>query len=116
MQPRDRSSLLDICEQGRLIREHIAGITPEDFLDDSLRQAAVMLRIAIIGEAATRLSEEFRSNHPEVDWQVIRRMRNFLVHVYDQVNYETVWDTVQQDIPLLLAAIERMLTEDAEDE
>jgi len=111
MLPRDQASLQDMLEQIRFIREHLIGITEETFLSDSLRQAAVMLRIAIIGEAANRLSEVFRDTHPEVDWRAIRRMRNFLIHVYDRVDYDQVWDTVQQDLTPLLTAVERILQE-----
>ncbi len=113
MLPRDQASLLDIIEQIRVIRAHLAGFTREDFMSDLLRQDAVMLRVAIIGEAATRLSNEFRAAHPEVPWKKIRDMRNFLIHVYDKVDYAKVWDTVQQDMTPLLIAVERIIAEDA---
>lgn len=113
MQPRDRTSLLDIIDQIQIIRSHLTGITYEDFMSDVLRQDAVTRRIEIIGEAATRLSSAFRDAHPEVEWRDIRDMRNFLIHVYDQIDYEKVWDTVQQDLTPLLTAVERILAEDA---
>ena len=111
MLPRDNASLLDILDQIRVIGEHLHDVTREAFLSDLLRRDAVMLRVAIIGEAATRLSDEFRSAHPEVDWRAIRRMRNFLIHVYDQVDYSKVWDTVENDLEPLKQAVEQILSE-----
>lgn len=90
----------------------MAGVTHEAFLADMLRQDAVMRRIEVIGEASTRLSNEFRNAHPEVEWRDIRDMRNFLIHVYDQVDYDKVWDTVQQDLTPLLTFVERIIAED----
>jgi uncharacterized protein with HEPN domain len=101
--------LLDILEHIRVIGEHLQGVTHEAFMGDVLRQDAVLRRIEVIGEAATRLSPELRAAHPEVPWQQIRDMRNFLIHVYDQVNCDRVWDTVQQDLAPLRQAVEEML-------
>lgn len=116
MQPRDRASLLDIIEQIHVIHEHIAGVSHEAFLLDILRQDAIMRRIQVIGEAVSRLSDSFRSNHPEVEWRDIRSMRNFLVHVYDQIDANKVWDTVQQDLTPLLIAVQQIIDEDTTSE
>ena len=113
MQRRDQTSLLDIIEQIRVIREHMIGISYEEFLGDVLRQDALVRRIEVIGEAATRLSSAFRDAHSEVEWRDIREMRNFLIHVYDKIDYEKVWDTVQHDLTPLLNSVERILAEDA---
>ncbi len=112
MKPRDRSSLQDITEQVRIIQQYTAGYTYEEFLNDSKSQDAVIRRFEIIGEAATCLPDEFRSNHPEVDWQGIRNMRNFLIHVYHAVDMEIIWKTIQEDIGPLLNAVERILAKD----
>ena len=114
MLQRDRGSLLDILEQIRIIGEHLNGITLDTFLTDVLRQDAVLRRIEIIGEAATRLSSNFRDAHPEVEWRVIRDMRNFLIHVYDMVNYNKVWETVQNDLEPLKQAVEKILEDEIE--
>lgn len=87
------------------------GISHEEFLGDVLQQDAFVRRIEVIGEAATRLSSDFRNAHPEVAWQDIRDMRYFLIHVYDMIDYEKVWDTVQHDLtPLLIAFISLALS------
>ena len=109
MQQRDRTSLQDIAVQVHTIQRYIAGYTCETFLADAVKQDAVIRRFEIIGEAATRLSEDFRAAHPEVDWRNIRNMRNFLIHVYDAVDMLIVWKTIELDLAPLLAAVEGML-------
>jgi len=111
MQPRDRASLQDIVEQINTIQEYLAGKELEDFLQDTMRQDAVIRRFELIGEAATRLSDEFRTSHPEVAWRTIRDMRNFLIHVYDSVDITIIWTTAHNDIAPLLLAVEKMLGE-----
>ncbi|MHB9132703.1 MAG: HepT-like ribonuclease domain-containing protein [Armatimonadota bacterium] len=111
MQPRDRASLLDIVESIHIIQGYMAGVTRESFLRDVLRQDAVIRRFEIIGEAATRLSQEFRDAHPEVPWNRIRTMRNFLSHVYDKVNIEIVLATTEDDLAPLLEGVEGILAE-----
>ncbi len=112
MKPRDRVSLQDIIEQIHTIQQYVAGYTEETFLRDAIRQDAVIRRFEIIGEAATRLSDEFRAAHPEVKWRDIRDMRHFLIHVYNAVDLTIVWKTVQADLTPLLVAVERILADD----
>ena len=115
MLPRDRGALLDILEQIRLLSTRLDGVSHDAFLLDGLRQDTAVLHTAIIGEAATRLSEDFRSAHPSIPWRKIRGMRNFLIHVYDQIDYEIVWNVIQQDLAPLRAAVEALLAADPED-
>lgn len=112
MMPRDRTCLQDITVQIHTIQRYIEGYTRETFLRDPIRQDAVIRRFEIIGEAAARLSDDFRAAHPEVEWRDIRDMRNFLIHAGDAVDMAIVWKTVQEDLEPLLTAVEQMLAED----
>lgn len=73
---------------------------------DRLRQHALIKAIEIIGEAASRVSAETRSLNPEIPWREIVGMRNRLVHAYFEVDVELLWETVQRDIPKLIALLE----------
>ena len=63
----------------------------------------------MLGEAVKRLSPELRSQHPAIPWKKIAGMRAIVTHKYDQVQLGVVWETIQQDIPALLAYIQPLL-------
>lgn len=65
--------------------------------------------IEIVGEAANRLSDEVRSQHSEIPWPQIIGMRNRIVHAYDEVDLDLLWDTVTLELPPLIAQLERLL-------
>lgn len=111
---RDVGSLLDILESARTIRAYVAGMTRQDFLRDTQVQDAVIRRLEIIGEAAGRISPEFRAAHPEIQWSEIRGMRNQMIHGYDNVDVDIVWDTVERDIPHLIQIIESLSPPESE--
>ena len=80
-----------------------------ELIADRRTQAAVLYEIVVIGEAANRLSDEFRIQHSAIPWKDIIGMRNILAHQYDKVDAEEVWNVVNQDIPELIVMIEPLL-------
>ena len=103
---RDPQYLLDIVEAAKLARSYVVGKTQDEFLQDTFCQDAVIRRLEIIGEAARRLSRTARIALPELTWNAMIGMRNLLIHEYDGVDLNIVWDTVQKDLPTLIKAIE----------
>ncbi|MDP1643931.1 MAG: DUF86 domain-containing protein [Thiobacillus sp.] len=88
----------------RLARSYTDGQKKEDFLEDRKTQQAVILNILIIGEAATKLANEYPeivSKHPTFPWKQMRGMRNRMAHGYFEINLDIVWETVQQSLPEL---------------
>jgi uncharacterized protein with HEPN domain len=64
-----------------------------------------------IGEAARRVSGEFRAEHPEIPWAQIVAQRNVLVHEYGEIKPELVWLSAVRDVPELLAMIDPLVPE-----
>ena len=69
----------------------------------SVSQLALERLFELVGEAAAKVSEEFRSLHPFVPWRQAIAMRNFVIHDYAGVSPDIMWDTALTDIPKLLA-------------
>ena len=63
----------------------------------------------MIGEAVKRLSEDFRTQHPEIPWLRIAGMRDKLIHAYDAVDLDEVWKTVTKDIAPLISFLEPLV-------
>jgi uncharacterized protein with HEPN domain len=109
MSPEEKLRLTHIAEAAALISDYVQGVSKEAFFCDTLRQDAVIRRIQIIGEAVRHLSHELLAGIPDFPAKQARGMRNVLVHDYDMVNLERLWDTATQDIPPLRQPIEKYL-------
>ena len=70
---------------------------------------AVLYNFIVIGEAANRLPDDFLARHPEVPWQDMADLRNFIVHVYWGINPAIVWATIREDLPPLIPQLEALL-------
>jgi uncharacterized protein with HEPN domain len=66
---------------------------------------AVELNLIIIGEAASRIPDDIQATYSEIPWSFMKAMRNRLVHAYFNVDAQILWDTVQDDLPTLKAAL-----------
>jgi len=93
--------LQDILKAVLKIEEYTKGYDYERFLQDSVKQDAVIRQLEIIGEAANRISEDFLKDYPDFPLKEAIRMRNFLIHGYDEVDIKVVWKTIKEDIPIL---------------
>ena len=76
--------------------------------DRKLNLSLVRL-LEIIGEAARGISKEFRQNHPDLPWNKMVGMRDRLIHGYFDVNLDVVWETITEDLPILVAQLEKMV-------
>lgn len=102
---RDLQFLLDMLQSAELIITYTTQCAKDEFVDNVQLQDSVIRRLLIIGEAARRVSEATRQTLPTISWQEINGMRNRLVHEYDDVNLNIVWNVVQSEIPHLVEAL-----------
>jgi uncharacterized protein with HEPN domain len=99
---RDLQFLLDMLQSAELILNYTAQCSKDEFIANVQLQDSVIRRLLVIAEAARRISEPTRQRLTKVSWQEINGMRNRLVHEYDDVNLNIVWDVVQWKIlPLI---------------
>jgi uncharacterized protein with HEPN domain len=106
---RDDSVYLNhIVDSGERVRSYIEGVSEAEFMATPLIQDAVMRQIQIIGEAASRLSSDFRTRTGFVPWKDVVGMRHKLVHDYMGVDLEAVWATAARDIPSLMAELSKL--------
>jgi uncharacterized protein with HEPN domain len=101
--------LNDILENISDIREFTAGLTRESFSTDKKTMKAVVRSLEVMGEAAIKLPEHVRNRYPEVSWQEIIGMRNRLIHEYFGVDFDIVWQTIEEDLAPLETAVKKMI-------
>lgn len=104
MRQRDESYLADILEAARLAYSFVETVDKEEFGRNLLVQSAVIRQIEIMGEGTKRLSEEFRLTTPHIPWRKIAGMRDILIHAYDHVDPDEVWNAVKVAIPTVVSS------------
>lgn len=93
------------------IQTWIQGMDYTQFKADDKTVDAVLQNLLIIGEAVRGIPDEIQRVHPEVPWALMRGMRNVLVHEYERVRLDVVWKTLQDDVPPLKPALQKILAE-----
>ena len=84
------------------IEEFLEGVeSATDFVSNKLMCHAVTYNLQCIGEGAYKLSRDYVSSHPAIDWEAIEGLRHILVHDYYSVDMNTVWVIIQRDLPKL---------------
>jgi len=87
----------------------------ETFMQSQVIQEAVIRNFEVMGEAARRISEQTRHRYPHIPWPQIIGLRNRLIHNYDAISLERVWEIVEHELPTLKPHVEAMLQQvDAE--
>jgi len=104
--PRDDAAILDILKAANLALAFTGKLDKAAFLADLKTQSAILHQLLVLGEAVKRLSDAFRTEYPGVAWSQIAGMRNILIHQYDYVDLDEVWQTVSVDVPALIALLE----------
>jgi uncharacterized protein with HEPN domain len=100
-----RVTLRQIQDAVHRLQTICEGKTKDQLQADWMATAALERFLEIVGEGVKRLPLDLRSRYPAVPWKEIAGTRDRLSHGYDDVNYQVLWDAVQQDLPPLLATI-----------
>lgn len=82
-----------------------------EYLQNWIKQDAIVRNFEIIGEASRTITESFKNNHPDIPWKYASGMRNYLIHEYFNVDYDEVWKTLKEDLPALKLQIQEVIKE-----
>ncbi len=100
--------IVDAMEKADILLE---GVTFEQFEADFRINFAVVRALEIVGEATKRLPITLRDQYPNIPWKEMAGMRDRIIHGYDNVNFQIVWDTVKQRIPAVKPQLQQILTD-----
>lgn len=109
MQPEDKIRLQHILDEANEVRKYTQDISFKEFVTEGKTVRAVVRSIEVIGEAASKISIDFRKEHPEIPWEKVIGMRNRLIHVYFDIDYKIVWKTLQENLPSLVNQLKTIL-------
>ena len=102
---RDAAYLLDMLQAAQRVVRYVQGKTREEFQGGELLRDAVERNIEIIGEAARKISEPFKANHPDIPWREMVAQRNVLVHEYESISDDEIWDVATVHVPELIQTL-----------
>jgi len=101
--------LADILAALEAIQSFVQGMSFEDFRQDDKTSSAVIRKFEVIGEAAKRVPESIKQKYPSVPWKEMAGMRDKLIHFYFGVNYDLLWQTIENRIPEIKPVISQIL-------
>jgi uncharacterized protein with HEPN domain len=101
----------DILDAIEKISEYTSGMTKQECVADEKTIDAVIRNLTIIGEAARHVPSDVRAKYANVPWDEMLGIRNVVVHEYFGVSTDILWETIQQDLPMVAPLLLRILTE-----
>lgn len=110
----DDAYLLDMLVAARKAVAFATGLAYREFASSDLHQNAILKVLEVVGEAASRISDDFKTAHPEIPWPQIVGFRNRIVHVYFEIDLGVVWKVVQEDLPVLISLLEPLVPSEPE--
>ena len=111
---RDAGYLWDMRGAVRDCIDFVNDAAYEQFRADKMMRSAVERRLEILGEAASRVSEAFQTNHPEIPWKDIKGLRIVLAHRYDDLDLHQLWRAATIHSQQLLPKLDALLPSEDE--
>jgi uncharacterized protein with HEPN domain len=105
----DKQRLMHIRDAIGEIENFIAGMTGDDFYNNTLIKSGCIFQLEIIGEAAARITNELKADNKHIEWRSMTSVRNLIAHVYWGIDYKQIWQILQADIPVLKQQIDELI-------
>ncbi len=109
MEKSDSVRLKHMLEAAHTCLQFGAGRERIDFETDQMLVFAIIRALEVFGEAASRVSNEFQQAQSHIPWRAIVGMRNRLIHVYFDIDYDVVWEAISHEIPQIIPELEKLL-------
>ncbi|MBS3136511.1 DUF86 domain-containing protein [Candidatus Woesearchaeota archaeon] len=91
------------------IREYTNSLDFKKFKENSMVMDAVIRNLEVIGEATSQLPQEVKDRYPDMQWQEIKNLRNIVVPKYHSIDFEILWDIIENKLGPLEIKIKRIL-------
>lgn len=104
--------LTDIVEAAQAIDRFVMGEDYNEFEQNEMMNSAVLQKLTVIGEAASRLPKEFTNRFPDIPWVDIIGFRNIAVHEYFAIRWDIAWVAATEEVPVLKEQIENILRDE----
>ncbi len=108
---RDKQALLDILKATQQVLQYAQGLTPAELRQNDEKQAAILYRLIIIGEATKRLSTDFRGQHSILPWRQMAGLRDVVIHDYDELDTDILWNVITLNLPGILPLLEALIAQ-----
>jgi uncharacterized protein with HEPN domain len=107
----DRDRLYHILDAIKNIEDFTTDIDYTAYINDFKLRLALVKLFEIIGEASNGITEEVQSKFSDVEWTILKSIRNILVHEYFGIDYDIIWDAIKNNIPDLKEKINTIISD-----
>ncbi|MGF1576302.1 MAG: DUF86 domain-containing protein [Cyanophyceae cyanobacterium] len=108
---RDRQALLDIIKATQQVLDYAQDLTQIELCQNDEKQAAILYRLIIIGEATKRLSTDFRDQYSTIPWRQMAGLRDVVIHDYDELDTNILWNVITLNLPGILWMLQILLSQ-----
>jgi uncharacterized protein with HEPN domain len=116
MSKNELAYLLDVLSAAKQVIKFTENVEKERFENDELIQSGVIRQIELMGEATKHLTGEFKARYQEIPWKKMAGMRDILIHSYDYIDLDEVWNAVQISIPDIIKKIDQIFQKEGRSE
>jgi uncharacterized protein with HEPN domain len=99
-----------ILSETQFLKSRLKDLSEDTFMFDEVIQRAFVRSLEIIGEASNKIPSDIKDNNPGINWKSLAGMRNKLIHEYFGIDYELIWDVVNNKIPELDEFLNKLIT------